>query len=366
MGGTLMEYTEKKENENSFNEDYFKSRFKKKVFGGYNPNEVIDFINAMHSNFQNSEQNLRRNILKITQDKQVIENEVESFKSAQNKDYFELKNALESALLELDEKNERIIASEHALEELPLKLSEAYSKHDEEMALARNHQIAFEESLNTEYRKNAELTAQIEELQSEVLRLELQVRELESRGEPTYLQEKIEEMKMEAFAQVNEEKRMNFTLQSEIKALQTRIMEMKNDQDALKSELYDEKRIRTDMEDMLNQEKKKYSDLQINGFRKEFNDIQQFLEELSLEHEIKSKELELELQLERERSEKAEERVQNLLVKYGTIKDKVLWEKKQFMSKLSELADGHSKFVADLNLVLTEVTHLEAKEASNQ
>lgn len=361
-----MEYTEKKENVNSFNEDYFKSRFKKKLLGGYNPNEVIDFINAMHSNFQNSEQNLRRNIMKLTQDKQVAENELESFRSSQNKDYYELKSELESALSELDKKNELLRANAMAQEELPKKLSEAYRKYDEEMAESEHHRHVLEETLEDERKRNAELTAQVVALQGEIERLNLHVRELENQSDPAYIQEKVEDLKMEAFNQVNEEKRVNFSLQNEVKALQNRIVDLKNDQEAVKNELQDEKRLRSEMEDMLNLEKKKYSDLQINGFRKEFNGIQQFLEDLSMEHEIKNKELELELELEREKAEKAEERIQNLLMKYSTLKDKVLWEKKQFMSKLSELADGHSKFVADLNLVLTEVTHLDNMEASNQ
>jgi len=362
-----MEYTAKKEEvTNNFNQDYFKARFKKKLFGGYNPDEVIDFINAMHSNFQNSDQNLRKNIIKLSQDKQNIEIELNSYKSDQSSDLEDIRSELESALRELDEKNSIIVSKEAALDEYTFKLSEATEKYENAMKQTYKESSELEALLNEETSKNQNLVLEIGKLEEEIERLRLQVAELENQTDTSYLDEKAEVIKMEAFAEVNEEKRKNLGLQHEVKALHSRIADFEKSNETLMNKLYEEKNIRMAIEDNLTGEKKKYADLQLNGLKKEFNNIQQFLEELSLEQEIKNKELELELELEREKSEKAEERIENLLMKYSTLKDKVLWEKKQFMTKLSELADGHSKFVADFNQVLTEVTPLEPMEASNQ
>jgi hypothetical protein len=101
-----MEHTEKAENINSYNEDYFKARFKKKMFGGYNPTEVIDFINAMTSNFQSSDQNLRKNIMKLTQDKQTAENELHTLKSEQSNHIQEMKQEMDVLLEEQNQKKQ--------------------------------------------------------------------------------------------------------------------------------------------------------------------------------------------------------------------------------------------------------------------
>jgi chromosome segregation ATPase len=362
-----MEYTPKKEEiTTNFNQDYFKARFKKKLFGGYNPDEVIDFINAMHSNFQSSDQNLRKNIIKLSQDKQNIETELNSFKSVQGNDLEDIKSELESVLRELDEKNSIIVSNEAALDEYTYKLSEATEKYENAMRNTHKESSELEELLNEETRKNHDLVLEIVKLEEEIERLKLQVSELENLNDTSYLDEKAEVIKMEAFAEVNEEKRKNLGLQHEIKALHNHMADFEKSNETLLNKLYEEKNLRMAIEENLSEEKKKYADLQLNGLKKEFNNIQQFLEELSLEQEIKNKGLELELELEREKSKKAEDRIENLLMKYSALKDKVLWEKKQFMTKLSELADGHSKFVTDFNQVLTEVTPLESMEASNQ
>lgn len=362
-----MEYTPKKEEIiNNFNQDYFKARFKKKLFGGYNPDEVIDFINAMHSNFQNSDQNLRKNIIKLSQDKQNIETELNSFKSEQSNDLVDMKDELESVLRELDEKSRIIVSNEAMLDEYTHKLNEATEKYEDVISKTHKESRELEILLKEETEKNHNLVSEISKLEEEFQRLKALVMELENQNDTSYLDEKAEVIKMEASAEVNEEKRKNLGLQHEVKALYNRIADIEKSNETLMNKLYEEKNLRMAIEENLTGEKKKYADLQLNGLKKEFNNIQQFLEELSLEQEIKNKELELELELEREKSEKAEERIENLLMKYSTLKDKVLWEKKQFMTKLSELADGHSKFVTDFNQVLTEVTPLEPMEASNQ
>lgn len=362
-----MEYTVKKEEvTNNFNQDYFKARFKKKLFGGYNPDEVIDFINAMHSNFQSSDQNLRKNIIKLSQDKQNIETELNSYKSDQSNNLEDMKSELESVLRELDEKSRIIASKEATLDEYTYKLSEATEKYENVMSQTYKESSELEALLGEEIKKNQNLILETGKLEEEIERLKFQIAELENQNDTSYLDEKVEVIKMEAFAEVSEEKRKNLALQNEIKALHSRIADFETSNETLMNKLYEEKNLRMTIEDNLTGEKKKYADLQLNGLKKEFNNIQQFLEELSLEQEIRNKELELELELEREKSEKAEERIENLLMKYSTLKDKVLWEKKQFMTKLSELADGHSKFVTDFNLVLTEVTPLESMEASNQ
>lgn len=362
-----MDYTAKKEEvTTNFNQDYFKARFKKKLFGGYNPDEVIDFINAMHSNFQSSDQNLRKNIIKLSQDKQNIETELNAYKSDQSSNLEDMKSELESVLRELDEKNGIIVSNEAALDEYTYKLSEATEKYENAMRNTHKENSELVALLNEETRKNHDLVLEIGKLEEEIERLKLQVSELENQNDTTYLDEKAEVIKMEAFAEVNEEKRKNLGLQNEIKTLHTHITEFEKSNETLMNKLYEEKNLRMAIEDSLSEEKKRYTDLQLNGLKKEFNNIQQFLDDLFTEQETKNKELELELELEREKSEKAEERIENLLMKYSALKDKVLWEKKQFMTKLSELADGHSKFVTDFNLVLTEVTPLESMEASNQ
>lgn len=362
-----MEYTAKKEEITSnFNQDYFKARFKKKLFGGYNPEEVIDFINAMHSNFQNSDQNLRKNIIKLSQDKQNVENELNSFKSEQTNDLEDMKSELESVLRELDEKSRIIVSNEAILDEYKHKLNEAAEKYEDVMRQTHKESRELEILLREETEKNHDLISEISKLEEEIERLKILVAELENQNDTSYLDEKAEVIRMEASAEVNEEKRKNLALQNELKALHNRIADVEKSNETLLNKLYEEKNLRMAIEGNLSGEKKKYADLQLNGLKKEFNNIQQFLEELSLEQEIKNKELELELELEREKSGKAEERIENLLMKYSALKDKVLWEKKQFMTKLSELADGHSKFVSEFNVVLSEVTPLEPMEASNQ
>ncbi|MFH5835386.1 hypothetical protein ACHAL6_04815 [Proteiniclasticum sp. C24MP] len=361
-----MEHTEKTEIINSYNEDYFKARFKKKLFGGYNPAEVVDFVNAMNSNFQNSDQNLRKNIMKLTQDKQTAENELHTLKSEQNSRLLEMKQEMDALLEELDEKNGIILSHESLLSEYSMRLEEGGGKFEETIMELRTEKDALETLLVQEKEKSHELSERIYALNEEMRLLNLQVEDLENQNDTTYLDEKVEQMKLEAYAQVDEEKRISLSLRQEIKALQSRLEEVEKSNEAIRNKLYEEKNLRIAVEENLSEEKKKFSDLQISGFKKEFSSIQQFLEELSMEQEIRNRELELELQLEREKTEKAEERIENLLAKYGALKDKVLWEKKQFMTKLSELADGHSKFVSDFNLVLTEPTPIDSKEASNQ
>lgn len=361
-----MEHTEKAENINSYNEEYFKARFKKKMFGGYNPTEVIDFINAMNSNFQNSDQNLRKNIMKLTQDKQTAENELHTLKSEQSNHIQEMKQEMDVLLEELNQKNSIIENNESLLEEYTRKLEEGTGDFEKTIMELRSERDALEARLQEEKARSHELNERIHVLNEEMRRLNLQVEELENREDPAFLDEKIEEAKLLAYAQVDEEKRISLSLRQEIKALENRLAEAEKSNEAIRNKLYEEKNLRIAVEENLSEEKRKYSDLQINGFKKEFSGIQQFLEELTMEQEMRNRELELELQLEREKTDKAEERIENLLAKYGALKDKVLWEKKQFMTKLSELADGHSKFVSDFNLVLTELTPIDSKEASNQ
>ena len=361
-----MEHTVKAENINCYNEDYFKARFKKKMFGGYNPTEVIDFINAMSSNFQSSDQNLRKNIMKLTQDKQAAENELHTLKSEQNRNLQEMQQEMESLLEELNEKNSIIESKDSLLGEYTRKLEEGTGDFEKIIMELRSERDTLGAMLQEEKTGTHELNERIHELNEEMRLLNLQVKELENLEDPAFLDEKIEEAKLHAYAQVDEEKRISLSLRQDIKALENRLTEAEKSNEAIRSKLYEEKNLRISVEENLSEEKRKYSDLQIHGFKKEFSGIQQFLEELTMEQEIRNRELELELQLEREKTNKAEERIENLLAKYGALKDKVLWEKKQFMTKLSELADGHSKFVSDFNLVLTEPMSMDSKEASNQ
>lgn len=361
-----MEYTAKSENINSYTEDYFKARFKRKLFGGYRPSEVIDFVNSLSSNFQNTDENLRKNILKLTQDKHAAIRELNELKSEKRNELQELKTEMDALAEELAEKNSILLSSEAVLEEAARKRSEDAGRFEETLMGLETDKQVLESMLQKELEKSQEQSERMHMLSEEMNQLKRYVEELENQNDETLLEGKLAEMKREAEAEVDEEKRISHNLRQEQKALESRLAEAYKANEDLMLKLYEEKNHRAEMEEALSQEKKRYAELQLSGFKKEFAGITQFLEELSVEQQARYRALELELQMEREKTEKAEERIENLLGKYGALKDKVLWEKKQFMAKLTELADGHSRFVSDFNLVLTEPTPMDSKEASNQ
>ncbi|MGB4588638.1 MAG: hypothetical protein WBI17_05305 [Clostridiaceae bacterium] len=366
------------------NKDSIKYTFRKKLFGGLNPDDVIKYVTGIEDDFLKIEQKLRKDMSELSDSRRSLVMEFENFKSST----FQDKKSLEESL---KESQENLTSYMDECSQLNSELQRMNSSENSEVLQMKNGMTQMQDVINQAFEKISTLENEIMRLSEEknelILKLsdteleiqqikgfaseiekesnnyKLRINELENAPAAIMMdQAELDRIQNEFEVKIMAEKTGNETLElslnsanEKIEALEARISE-------IMMKVEEQKVLAAKAEQELKLEKALVSSYKINGFKNEFANLYQQLDYLSDEQVRTNNELQEKLEIEKTKASRAELKMVELMKCVKGLNEKLSSEQCLFNEQFSQLARSHSQFTEEVNEIFASLNEFEVKE----
>lgn len=355
--------------QSKLNKNYIKSKFRSKLFGGLNHDDVVNYISNMELEFQKTEQKIRKDLADQCAVKVALQTELDALKAK----IAEEAAQREMEISELRDENEllknEMQGKDKALQELDETFGVQYEsalaearKLEEELQKLQSEREVLSQELQLSQEEKAELLAMTEKLHQlqndhESMARELSLTQeekaaLQGKADTAVLDEEIQRVKSETEQELMLERAVSGKLMRDLEnanlMLRDKAVEIRN----LENQVQKEKIHAAELEMTLREERNKLTNMQINGLKDEVSGIYLLLDELSQELAQNKEDFKNRLEQESQRAEAAENMVGELL-KLGTdLRDKLSGERNLIDTQLRKIMEKHEQIVGDASGIL--------------
>lgn len=339
------------------NKETFRSKFRPKLIGGLNEEDVKKYLSILEEEYINIEQEMTRDMNELSDSREKLKKDFEIYKAMVVEEKQKLLNKLSKAEESLAVHEKEYIGKELVLQSLTEEVAQlkfANNRIKEERAeLERQFFMSQIESEKikenaawTEQQKHA-LNDKINEIEKEILLVNKQNEE--SKAVCRKLEQQLE------FEKSRDDKQ-----NIEVEKLNRKIAELEETISVNMLEIEAQRRTCDNLEQELQEEKGRILSSKISGFKDEIINLYQQLEKLTEDQEIVNAELQQQLESEQLRADRAETRLAEMNKWASEIKDKLYMEQNLFESQFNQVKERHNRIQSEISNCLDNFQEMES------
>lgn len=338
------------------NKETFRSKFRPKLIGGLNEEDVKKYLSTLEEEYINIEQEMTRDMNELSDSKEKLKKDFEIYKvmvvEEKQKLLYRLNAAEESLAVNVEECRNKDMALQSLSDELN-QLKFANNRIKEERAeLERQFFMSQiegekikESAVFTEKQKNV-LNDKINDLEKEILSVTQQ-----------YEERKATCIQLEQ--QLEIEKSRDDKQNTAVEDLKRKVAEMEETITANMFEIEAQRRNCENLGKELEEEKGRALSSKISGFKDEVINLYQQLEKLTEDQEQVNAELQQQLENEQLRADRAETRMKELNKWIAELKEKLHMEQNLYESQFNQFKERHTRVQSEISSCLDNLQELE-------
>lgn len=338
------------------NKETFRSKFRPKLIGGLNEEDVKRYLSTLEEEYINIEQEMTRDMNELSDSREKLKKDFEIYKTMVVEEKQKLLNKLNEAennlAITIEESKDKELALQEAKDELSQlkyenqRVKEERAKLERQLFLTKVESEQVKESAIIFEQDKIALNDMIEKLENELLSVNRQYEESIAICGDLKQQLEIEKSRDD---QQNEK----------LDVLNQRIAELEETIAANIHEIETQRSKCESLEQELEEEKGKALSSKISGFKDEIVNLYQELEKLTEDQEKVNIELQQQLEAEQLRADRAETRLVELNHWVAALKDKLYSEQNLFESQYKQFTERHKRVQSEINNCLENLQDFE-------